>query len=146
MKITLKQIETDQDIASSYDIMKQLRSGIDQDDYINYINKMRSHQKQYTLIVAFSEDTKPIGLVGFSYDFRLSVKGKMIYIEDLVVDQNHQNLGIGKKLMNYAEDIAKKQKINVLVLDSAIHRKAAHKLYEELNFINTSNNYKKFIT
>ena len=48
--------------------------------------------------------------------------------------------------MKYVENIAKQENIKTLVLDSAIHRKAAHGLYSKLGFVNTSNNYKKFLS
>lgn len=143
MKIIISKINTDKDIEKTYNIMKQLRYNIEPEKYVYYIKQMISHQKQYNLISAYLND-KCLGVIGFSYDFRLSV-GKMIYIEDLIIDENYRNLGIGKKLMDYVEEIAKKQNIKTLILDSAIHRKQAHKFYERLGFINTSNNYKKFL-
>lgn len=145
-KISLTTIEADHDIDATYDIMKQLRTSLDKNDYIRNINKMRNHQKNYSLVGAFLEgrENQYIAVIGFSYDFRLSV-GQMIYIEDLVVDKNYQNLGIGKKLMDHVEMIARKKGIKTLVLDSAIHRKEAHKFYDKIGFVNTSNNYKKFL-
>ncbi|MBT5827289.1 MAG: GNAT family N-acetyltransferase [Alphaproteobacteria bacterium] len=142
-KISFIEIKSNQDIGKTYEVMKQLRNNLNKNDYISNINTMRAHQKSYTLIGAFLEN-QYIAAVGFSYDCRLSV-GNMIYIEDLVVDENYQNLGIGKELMGYVEMVAKKKNIKTLVLDSAVHRKAAHKLYNKLGFVNTSNNYKKFL-
>ena len=92
MEIIISKTQTDKDTLATYYVMRQLRNNINQENYVDYIKKMMSYQKQYTLITAFLNN-KCVGVVGFSYDFRLSV-GKMIYIEDLVVDESHKNLGI----------------------------------------------------
>ena len=143
--IIIREIKLEEEIGATYQIMQQLRTKINKESYIENVKKMINSEKKYTLFGAFSEKEKQcVAVIGFSYDFRLSV-GKMIYIEDLVVDKNHQNLGIGRKLMNHVENIARKENIRTLVLDSAIHRKEAHKFYDNIGFINTSNNYKKFL-
>ena len=38
-------------------------------------------------------------------------KGKTIHLEDLIVKQQHRGNGIGKALLNYVIDEAKKQKV-----------------------------------
>tara|TARA_B110000259_G_C14034445_1_gene408578 strand:- start:19061 stop:19240 length:180 start_codon:yes stop_codon:yes gene_type:complete len=48
-KISLTAIETDHDIDATYQIIKQLRTSLGKNDYVDNINKMRTHQKNYSL-------------------------------------------------------------------------------------------------
>lgn len=64
------------------------------------------------------------------------VKDKYYYLVDYVcVDSNYRGYGIGKKLISYAEDIAKKDNAMYLQLTCSYSREAAHKLYESCGFI-----------
>ena len=64
------------------------------------------------------------------------VKDKYYYLVDYVcVDSNYRGYGIGKKLISYAEDIAKKDNAMYLQLTCSYFREAAHKLYESCGFI-----------
>jgi ribosomal protein S18 acetylase RimI-like enzyme len=55
-------------------------------------------------------------------------------VDELVVDREYMNQGIGKLLMNEIEKIAKDYDCKRLELDSAFHRTNAHKFYEKLGF------------
>lgn len=55
-------------------------------------------------------------------------------VEDVVVSDEYRSQGIGKKMMEYAMEICKKNKCYKLTLSSNIHREGAHKFYEKLGF------------
>jgi ribosomal protein S18 acetylase RimI-like enzyme len=55
-------------------------------------------------------------------------------IDELVVDREYRNQGIGKLLMNEMEAIAKNRGCKRLELDSAFHRTNAHAFYEKQGF------------
>lgn len=133
-------------INATYDVMQQLRYGTDKEQYAELVKIMQSSGKKYTLIGAFYNN-KCIAIIGFSYDiYRLSVKGKVIYIEDLVVDENHRGYGIAKELLAYVEEIARQENCKVLILDSGTHRTDAHKFYDiKTGFTFSAKNYKKFL-
>ena len=64
------------------------------------------------------------------------VKDSYYYLVDYVcVDSNYRGLGIGKKLLTYAEDIAKSDNSIYLQLTCSRFRKEAHKLYESSGYI-----------
>jgi glucosamine-phosphate N-acetyltransferase len=76
-------------------------------------------------------------VVGFcSMNLRESLwqQGWLAYIDELVVDQAYRGRGIGTALLLKALDYAKKKGCTRVELDSALHRKAAHRFYINLDF------------
>lgn len=55
-------------------------------------------------------------------------------IWDLAIKEEYRRLGIATKLMNKAEEIAKKEGIRRIWLFSGFHRKGAHELYRRLGY------------
>ena len=60
--------------------------------------------------------------------------GKEATIWDLAVKEDYRRLGIATKLMNKAEEIAKKEDIKRIWLFSGFHRKYAHELYIKIGY------------
>lgn len=65
--------------------------------------------------------------------FRIAT-GKMIRIEDVVVDESRRGEGIGRKMMEYALNLAKKSGNVKIELYSHPTRVAANELYHSLDF------------
>lgn len=64
------------------------------------------------------------------------IKNKYYMLVDYVcVSSKYRGLGIGKKLINYAYDVAKKEKVMYLQLTCSTFRVAAHRLYESCGFV-----------
>lgn len=55
-------------------------------------------------------------------------------VEDVAVDPNYQNLGIGKKMMQHAMEICQQEGCYKLTLSSNIIRTQAHQFYESIGF------------
>lgn len=49
------------------------------------------------MLGCFTDGGEYIGATGYTPDYRLSVGGKMIYIDDLVVDEKLRGQGIGDR-------------------------------------------------
>lgn len=60
--------------------------------------------------------------------------GKTATIWDLAIMEEYRRLGIATKLMNKAEEIAKREDITRIWLFSGFHRKCAHELYRKLGY------------
>ncbi len=60
--------------------------------------------------------------------------GKEATIWDLAIKEEYRRLGIATKLMNRAEEIAKKEEIKRIWLFSGFHRECAHELYRKLGY------------
>ncbi len=72
------------------------------------------------------------GTVTLIKTYKLSgIKGT---IEHLIVDEQYRGRGLGKQLMGFAIDAAKKEKIDTLFLICEPYRKEANSLYEKIGF------------
>ena len=55
-------------------------------------------------------------------------------ITALVVDANHQQLGIGRRLLDHAADYARHQQLAFLRVNSGAHREDDHSFYRRVGF------------
>ena len=63
------------------------------------------------------------------------IKDKYYYLVDYVcVSSKYRNMGIGNKLIDYAEEIARQDKVIYMQLTCSYTRIAAHRLYEKCGF------------
>ena len=75
------------------------------------------------------------------------IKDKYYFLVDYVcVLSKYRGLGVSDRLMEFAEDIARKEKVMYLQLTCSTFREAAHKLYERCGYIKRdSDQYRKVI-
>jgi len=84
------------------------------------------------LAVCAKENEKIVGLI-LANTFHYA-KGKYIWVDELVVKEEFQKLGIGKQLMEELERIAKVKNVNVLGLNT---RQLNFNFYKKLGFEKT---------
>lgn len=103
-----------------------------------------AHQKNVKIITAALKKA-PKKIVGTLFlVYYQTLAGKRGRIEDLVVDINYRQRGIGKKLVKYALNLAKKLRLKSIELTSRPERVAANKLYQKLKFIKRETNVYKY--
>lgn len=76
-------------------------------------------------------------IVGFTqiYPTFSSLQMKKIYIlNDLYVNEEYRSLGIGSSLITHVKDVAQKNNINTIILETASDNIKAKALYESLGF------------
>ena len=86
-------------------------------DYTNMMVTLKNqfHHNIFVYIV----DDKPVGMVTLLVEQKLIHGGKCVgHIEDLVVDKDHRNQGIAKKLLEHAIQIAGHNNCYKVILDS----------------------------
>jgi GNAT superfamily N-acetyltransferase len=129
IKIDIRECKTNEEIISTSCVMRQLRPHISESEYCHQILSL-IQKENFRLFAAYDRSNQCIGAVGFQLQNRLSL-GKIIYIADLVTDENHRSQGIGSQLINFVKQEADQQQIDAIVLDSGLQRKQAHKFYEQ---------------
>lgn len=115
----------------AYPVMKQLRTDLTEDSYLELLAVMR--KEGYQLFALYDEE-KVVSLVGLSWRTNFYNK-KHIYIYDLVTDAAGRSRGYGERLLNFIHSWGKENGAEYVALESGIHRNDAHRFYEEkLNY------------
>lgn len=85
-------------------------------------------------------------VVGFiAVEKAMAIECDYIKINGIAVKENYQGQGIGSHLIAYVEHYAKEQNIDLIILNSSIHREKAHMFYEKLGFSKSSYSFRKRI-
>lgn len=126
MNYTIKQVETDGDIASCYAVMSQLRPHLVAEDFPGLVRAQM--QEGYRLACALDAG-EVAAVAGYRISHSLSW-GKYLYVDDLVTDAARRSRGIGKALLQWLVEEARRHHCQEFHLDSGTQRKDAHRFYE----------------
>jgi GNAT superfamily N-acetyltransferase len=75
-----------------------------------------------------------VGFCSLTIKDNLWQQGFLGNIDELVVEESFRGKGIGKILVETIIDIARKIGCKKVELDSSLHRKRAHKFYQDMGF------------
>ncbi len=97
-------INSPQDLERCFPVIKELRAHLTFEQFLKLYNEARA-QDGYELI-AIEIDGKIQAVMGYRFltDF---VRGKHLYIDDLVTTEAARSQGLGAELLKYAEKVAK---------------------------------------
>lgn len=135
MNIT-NRIATEQDVESILAIY--LNSNLDKNilniEAAQSIFKKIAQYPDYKIYIV-EADSQPIGTFALLIMDNLGHLGTpSAVVEDVAVIAEYQGKGIGKKMMEFAMQIAKEKGCYKLTLSSNLRREAAHAFYESLGF------------
>lgn len=116
------------DLEKCYPVMKELRPHLHLDDYLSIYEA--AHRADGFEIVAIEIDNKILAVMGYRILFDY-VRGKHVYIDDLVSSESARSKGLGKELLRYAENVAKEQNCTTLRLCTGIDNEGGVKFYEQ---------------
>jgi GNAT superfamily N-acetyltransferase len=117
---------SDTDLKATYPVMKQLRTHLSEQEYVE---RAKRQQSKGGYIVAALEDEGQVRCVaGYRISECLSW-GKFLYVDDLVSDQNERSKNYGKQMMDWLLAEARQNGCQELHLDSGVQRHAAHRFY-----------------
>jgi GNAT superfamily N-acetyltransferase len=122
----IRELTTEMEWRAAFDILKQLRDGLTEEEYLNYLRDMR--EEGYRLFALFHEE-KLISLAGVAVQTNF-YNGRHLFVYDLVTQANHRSEGYGASLMNFVEEWAKEQDCESVTLESGLWRDDAHRFYE----------------
>ena len=127
MKKQLFIITSTQDLKRCYPVMKELRTHLSFEDFISIYKK--SHKNDGYEIAAIEDQGSILAVMGyrFLHDF---VRGKHLYIDDLVSTERVRSQGLGKYLLSFAEKIAKENDCKSLRLCTGIENGRGVIFYE----------------
>jgi ribosomal protein S18 acetylase RimI-like enzyme len=114
----------------------------DVDMFRNFVTKYIKDPDK-VILVAQLDDVKIVGMISMMYLQRLNQTTLEMYVPELVVLKQHQNHGIGKKLINHCIAIAKEKNCHRIRLESGSQRKNTHEFYKSLDFEQYAYSFKK---
>jgi len=128
------------EVQETYPVMKQLHTHL-ADNYVELVAYMQKH-KGYKLFRCVDDQGSLVALVSYTIEMRLSANGKLMYLEDLVIDEQYRGQGLGTKLLDFACEHAKQAGCTALTLDCGIQRLESHEFYKKRGLKNDGLNFK----
>lgn len=119
-------LQTDEDVRASHAVMQQLRPHLNEDEYVERVNRMAA-QHGYLLAGLF-EGERPVSLAGFRLSLCLHY-GAFVYVDDLVSDETLRSKGHGAQLLKWVAEYGEQRGYPVVRLDSGVQRADAHRFY-----------------
>lgn len=109
---------------------------IPEDDLMNRLDFVKKSPIDSLYVYEF--DNKVIGLLGFRIRENIEENSRYGEISAIAVDNDYQKKGIGKQLMDFAEQLAKNSNCKGTWLVSGFGREEkAHIFYKSLGYVST---------
>ncbi|NLR95279.1 GNAT family N-acetyltransferase [Rhizobium sp. P38BS-XIX] len=121
-----KHIESADDIAASFAVMRELRPHIEQ--AATYRERIERQQQEGYRLLGVWKDGELAGLAGYRHLENL-LYGRFTYVDDLVVRQSCQRSNFGAKLIEHVREMAKADDRVMLVLDTGLANSLAQRFY-----------------
>lgn len=144
--ITIEKVTKDdiEELSKLYEELLEKKSNLEK--FYDIFEKIDSNDS-YILVGAKDENSRLVGTVMgiVCHDLGGDCRPFMV-IENLVVNSECKGQGVGRKLMMYIEDEARKRDCSLTMLVSGYQRKEAHLFYEKLGYGNdVVKGFKKYL-
>lgn len=99
----IKEIHTPEEIAQTFLVLAQIYQDLNHETYIEDVLNMM--QRGYKMAAVFEDEDENfacIGVVGIRVTHKLHY-GKIIEIEDFMIDRQKRGIGVGKMLIRWVE-------------------------------------------
>ena len=139
--LTIKEIKTREEIIEAFQVMKQLRTHLNESTYLELVldAQEKNGYKMFTLV----DGSNIVAVIGFKPMITLYY-GRFVWICDLVSDKKKRSKGYGEKLLTYVHNWAKENNYENVALSSGLQRTDAHRFYEnKMNYDKVSYVFKK---
>lgn len=113
------------DLRRCFPVVVQLRPHLSEAEFVDRVQQQ--HQEGYQM--AFVEDGATVAAVAGFRLINLLFRGRVLYVDDLVTDENHRSQGYGQLLLHWLTEQARAQGCSALELDSGVQRAGAHRFY-----------------
>ena len=124
--MTIEPASSDEQIAATFDVMKQLRPHLDRDEYVATVRALQASDG--FRLVALIDDGVVRAVAGYRY-MRMLYCGRLLYVDDLVVDEHVRSQGYGSRILDWLKDEARREGCAELQLISRVVREQAHRFY-----------------
>ena len=124
--MNIEHAESDEQITSTFEVMRQLRPHLVREEYVPRIRALMSSDG---FRLAFLVDEGEVRAVaGYRY-MNMLYCGRLLYVDDLVADERVRSRGYGARLLGWLKDEGRRQGCSELQLISRVVREQAHRFY-----------------
>lgn len=127
MKKNLFLVQNPADLERCFPVICELRPHLNLQEFLDIYKN--AHTKEAYDIIALELDGLIVGAMGYRITHDL-VRGKHIYIDDLVITKNERSKRLAPELLQYAEKLAQDNGCKVLRLCAALENTRGMKFYE----------------
>lgn len=124
---SIVELETPDEWRDVFPVMVQLRPHLDEDQFVEYVTRMR--EEEYRLF-ALQRAGETVALTGVRTATNMYY-GYHCFVDELVTDEAHRSQGHGLTLLRFLEEWAAERGCETLALSSGLQRTDAHRFYEE---------------
>jgi GNAT superfamily N-acetyltransferase len=136
----IKELVNKEGLLKAFPIMKQLRTHLVEETYLNLIEDMKREGYKMFALYLVNEVVAVAGVIKLTNLYY----GKHVWVNDLVTDVNQRSKKYGQILLSFINEWAKENGCDVVALSSGLQRLEAHKFYEsKMRFDKTSYVFKK---
>lgn len=123
--VEVRELADEASLIAAWPVIRQLRPHLDKGDLLAAVARQR--QEGYRCAGLFVEGVC-LAFAGYRIQHMLA-HGRMLYVDDLVTDQNEHGNGYGTQLLDWLLALARREDCARFQLDSGTHRKEAHAFY-----------------
>jgi GNAT superfamily N-acetyltransferase len=134
----IKTAISEEEILKCWEPIKALRPHLEKEKMLSMVNEM--HAKEGYTLSYIEDDAQVVAIIGFRR-MQTLYGGKTIYVDDLSTLPVSRKKGYAGKLLDYIIDLAKKEKLDSVHLDSGHARFDAHRLYLNKGFIISAHHF-----
>lgn len=126
MATSIAHATTDDEIASTFEVMRQLRPHLERDQYVGLIRSLMAGEGLKLLALS---DEAVVRAVAAYRIMNMLYCGNLLYVDDLVADERVRSRGYGAQLIARLKDEGRALGCSEIQLISRTTREQAHRFY-----------------
>ena len=127
--------DTDAAVAACFPALKQLRPHLA--DAAELAVRVRRQQAEGYRLLAAMRAGRVVGAAGYRFQENL-IRGRFVYVDDLVVLDGERNHGVGARLLDAVADAAKEAGCVWMTLDTALNNALGQRFYFRWGLLSTA--------
>ncbi|MEN2766103.1 GNAT family N-acetyltransferase [Ornithinibacillus xuwenensis] len=126
--LTIKELQSQNEVLAAFPIMKQLRTHLDEKMYLDLVLDAKG-EDSYRLF-ALIDEGEIVAVTGFKPMITLYY-GRFVWVCDLVTDTTKRSKGYGEELLEFVHEWALENNYTSVALSSGLQRTNAHRFYQK---------------
>lgn len=136
----IEELQTQEEWQEAFSVMHELRRDLDEQAYLCLLTSM---VKEGYRLFALRDLGVIVSLAGIAILTNFSY-GRYVWVYDLVTTSRVRSKGYGSRLLEFIEEVARRENCGVVALSSGLERTDAHRFYQkQMNYDKTSYVFKK---